>query len=73
MDIKLHFEKLTLVEEMLISPVQPLMSIYRLPGGQLVSRGYVANFSQNLDVLCKELPRIPADISVIILKKRWAM
>ncbi len=69
MDIKLHFEKLTMVEEMLISPVQPIMSIYRLPGGQLVSRGYVANFSQNLDVLCKELPRIPADISVIILKK----
>jgi hypothetical protein len=68
-DIKLHFEKLTMIEEIIIPPVQQIMSIYRLPGGRLVSRGCVANFSQNLDALCKGLPRIPSDISIIILKK----
>jgi hypothetical protein len=68
-DIKLHFEKLTMIEEIIIPPVQQIMSIYRLPGGRLVSRRCVANFSQNLDALCKGLPRIPSDISIIILKK----
>ncbi len=56
-DIKKEFEKLTMIEEMLISPILTVMSVFRLPGGQLLSRGYVANFSQDISQLCKLLPR----------------
>ncbi|MFN9906341.1 MAG: DUF6570 domain-containing protein, partial [bacterium] len=46
--VKKAFEDLTMVEEMLISPLLAIMSIFRLPGGQLVNRGFVANFSQDI-------------------------
>ncbi len=45
MNVKKAFEELTMVEEMLISPILPIMSVYRLPGGQMMSRGFVANFT----------------------------
>ncbi len=57
-DIKLLFEQLTMIEEMLISPIQAIMSVFRLSGGQLISRGYVANFSQNVNEVCQILPRL---------------
>ena len=46
--IKKLFEELSMIEEMLISPILTIMSIFRLPGGQLVSRCYVSNFSQDI-------------------------
>jgi hypothetical protein len=46
-DIRKQLEILTMIEEMLISAVYAVMSIFCLAGGQLVSRGYVANFSQD--------------------------
>ena len=55
---------------MLISPIQPIMSVFRFPGGQLVHKGFVANFSQNLGELCKVLPHLPENVSVIIIKKQ---
>jgi hypothetical protein len=35
-DIQIEFEKLTMVEEILISPILAIMSIYRLPNGALI-------------------------------------
>ena len=43
---------------MLISPVLTVMSVYRLKGGQLLSRGYVANFTQDIIQTCYDLPRL---------------
>ncbi len=57
-EIKKHIENITMIEEMLISPILAVMTICRLPGGQLISKGYVANFAQNLSPLCKTLPRL---------------
>ena len=54
---------------MLISPILTVMSVYRLPGGQLLSRGYVANFSQDVTQLCKTLPRLTSEIPLLIVKK----
>ena len=54
---------------MLISPILTVMSFYRWPGGQLLSRGYVANFSQDINQLCKTLPRLTKDIPLLIVKK----
>ena len=67
--IKKHFENLTMIEEMLISPILAVMSIFRLPGGQLLSRGYVANFSQDLSSILKSLPRKTSEIPILIVKK----
>ena len=45
------------------------MSVFRLPGGQLISRGYVANFTQDINELCATLPRLTSEIPVPIVKK----
>ena len=47
------FEKLTMVEEMLIAPVLAIMSIYRLPNGVLKQRGFVANFTHNVSEIAQ--------------------
>lgn len=67
--VKVQFEQLSMVEEMLISPILPVMSIYRLPNGSLVSRGYVANFGQDITPICRALPRLSASIPLIIVKE----
>ena len=68
--IKKAFEDLTMIEEMLISPLLAIMSVFRLPGGQLVSRGFVANFSQEIQPIVNVLPRVPKDLPLLILKKK---
>ena len=57
------------VEEMLISPILTVMSVFRLPGGHLLSRGHVANFSQDVSKVCSILPRLTSDIPILIVKK----
>ncbi|RNA27124.1 ATP-dependent DNA helicase PIF1, partial [Brachionus plicatilis] len=69
-DIKFQFENLTMIEEMLISPIIPVMSIIRLSSGALASRGFCANFNQNLNELITELPRLPKYLPILILKKK---
>jgi hypothetical protein len=69
-DIKEDLEKLTMVEEMLISPILAVMSIYRLPGGALINRGFCANFSQDLGEILTTLPRLPKDLPLLVLKKK---
>ena len=54
---------------MLISPILTVMSVFRLPGGQLLSRGYVANFSQDISVICNTLPRLTSELPILIVKK----
>ena len=59
-----------MIEEMLVAPVHPIMSVYRLPGGQLMSNGYIANFAQDVNQICKVLPHLPKDLPIIILSKK---
>ena len=68
--IKKNLESLTMIEEMLISPILSVMSVFRLPNGALISRGFIANFSQDIKELTKILPRLPKDLPIIILKKK---
>jgi hypothetical protein len=67
---KKSLEDLTMIEEMLVSPLLSIMSIFRLSGGQLISRGFVANFTQDIQPLVNVLPRLPKDLPILILKKR---
>ncbi|RMZ94620.1 ATP-dependent DNA helicase PIF1, partial [Brachionus plicatilis] len=58
-NIKKYFYELTMIEEMLISPVIPIMSVYRLNGGQFV----------NITSIVTSLPRLIKDIPILIVKK----
>ncbi len=59
-----------MIEEQLISPISAIMTVFRQPGGQLFNRGYCASFTKKLEPLCKILPRLTRDISLIIIEKK---
>lgn len=65
--IKQDLESMTLLEELLISPVVAIMQVFRLTTGQYLHRGYIANFTQNLTELCLNLPRMSNDLPLIII------
>ncbi len=69
-ELQLDFEQLTMIEEMFIAPIQPIMSVFRLPSGGLVHRGYCASFSQDIQPVCDQLPRLAEDVSLLIVKKK---
>ena len=54
---------------MLISSILTVMSVFRLPGGQLISREYVANFTHDINELCATLSRLTSEIPILIVKK----
>ncbi|RNA24395.1 ATP-dependent DNA helicase PIF1 [Brachionus plicatilis] len=68
-EIKKCFFDLTMIEEMLISPILPVMSVYRLAGGQYVSRGYVVNFNQDISGILFSLHRLVTELPLLIVKK----
>ena len=70
LNTRIHLENLTMIEEMLISPILAIMSIYRLPEGALINRGFCANFTQDIQPLCHILPRLTKDLPILILKKK---
>ena len=57
----------TQVEEMLISPVMPMMTIYRLPHGQIGYSGHVINLPHVNFV--NILPRSPKDMPILVVRK----
>ena len=61
---------LSQAEEMLISAVMPFMSIYRLPHGQFGYRGHVINLPQDIASFASSLPRLPAELDVILVRKQ---
>ncbi|RNA16317.1 ATP-dependent DNA helicase PIF1 [Brachionus plicatilis] len=69
-ETKKAFEDLTVVEEILISPILVIMSVNGLPGGALSSRGFCANFSQDIQAIVTLLPRLTQNIPLLILKKK---
>ena len=57
---------------MLISRVLPVMSIYRLLHGQYGYSGHILNLPQDVTTFVNTLPRCPADLDVIIVRKEGA-
>ena len=70
LQIQKDFEEMTQIEEMLISPIVPIMSVYRLSGGQLVNSGYCASFAQDVQPICDTLPKLASEISLIVIQKK---
>ena len=62
-------QELTQVEEMLISPVMPMMSVYRLPHGQLGYGGHVINLPQDVASFVSSLPRYPSNLDLVVIRK----
>ena len=70
---KIHpLQGLTQVEEMLISAVLPIMSLYRLPHGQYGYSGHVINLPQDIASFATSLPRLPSKLDVIVVRKEGA-
>lgn len=67
MPLELH--GLTQVEEMLISTVVPMMSLYRLSMGQYSYSGHIVNLSQNASSFVISLPRLASDIDIILVRE----
>ena len=66
------FQGLTQVEEMLISAVLPIMTLYRLPHGQYGYSGHVINLPQDISSFASSLPRLPSELDVIVVRKQGA-
>ena len=54
---------------MLISSVIPMMSMYRLPHGQLGYNGHLVNLPQHITTFVNSLPRHPNDLDIIIVRQ----
>ena len=67
-----ELQGLTQVEEMLISAVMPMMSLYRLPLGQYGYSGHVVNLPQDISSFVARLPRLSSDVDVILVRKEGA-
>ncbi|KAK3924474.1 ATP-dependent DNA helicase, partial [Frankliniella fusca] len=51
-----ELQGLSYVEELLISKIHPMISVYRLRGGQYAYNGNVINFRQDVATFCNQLP-----------------
>uniref|UniRef100_A0A1X7TDR9 DUF6570 domain-containing protein n=1 Tax=Amphimedon queenslandica TaxID=400682 RepID=A0A1X7TDR9_AMPQE len=54
---------------MLVSAITPVMSIYRLPHGQCDYSGHVINIPQDFKSFATRLPRLPAEINIVVVWK----
>ena len=67
-----NLQGLKQTEEMLISAVMPIMSIYKLPHGQYSCSGHVVNLPQDVVLLAQKLPRLPSNLDVLVVRKEGA-
>ncbi|CAG8816966.1 1521_t:CDS:2, partial [Cetraspora pellucida] len=67
-----ELQNLTDIEEMLIAQVFPVMSVYKLRGGQYGYRGNVINFPQNVQEFITRLPRHPSSLDVLVIFRQSA-
>ena len=69
----LSLQGLTPVEEMLISAILPVMTLYRLPHGQFGYSGHVINLPQDIASFAEKLPRTPHELDVVVIRKEGAV
>jgi energy-coupling factor transporter ATP-binding protein EcfA2 len=65
-----QLKNLTLIEQLLIAQVHPVLCVFRLKGGQYGYRGQVVNLPQNLDSFTTNLPRALNSLSSILIIQR---
>ena len=61
---------LSVVEEMLIAQIEPMMHIFRFPAGrQFEHRGHVLNLLQNVQSVLTLLPRTNSNLGMVIVRQ----
>ena len=70
--VPLELQGLTQVEEMLISSVMPIMSLYHLPHGQFGYSGHIVNLPQDIATFTDTLPRSPSQLDVLLVRRQGA-
>ena len=70
--VPLALQGLTQVEEMLISPVMPIISVYQLPLGQYGYSGHVINLPQDVASFVCSLPHVPSQLDVVVVRREGA-
>ncbi|KAL7297052.1 hypothetical protein TKK_0009478 [Trichogramma kaykai] len=69
-EIPAELQDLTYIEQMLISRVHPVVSLYRVNGGQYAYSGSVINFTQNIHEYIDTLPMNVEELTSTILFNR---
>ena len=59
---------LTVIEHAAISPIHPMLKIYRHRGGGTVLKGHAISIEQDVQELATVLPRLPNDLDIISLR-----
>lgn len=70
LDVQLHIQNLTTIEEKLLSPVISITSVIRLSTGGNVSCGYVANFRQDSVKFVKKISTKAYQLSCLIIRRK---
>lgn len=65
-----QLSNLTLVEQVLIARVHPVVSVFRIRGQQLGYSGHVVNFVQHIEQIATRLPQDPSSLRAILLLQR---
>ncbi|KAF8195724.1 hypothetical protein K438DRAFT_1587127, partial [Mycena galopus ATCC 62051] len=60
---------LTQIEEMIISPVHALVSLYQIRGGQFKYSGHCCNFARDTAIFHNKVPLLPEECDVIIMRR----
>ena len=63
-----HLPVLTMVEEMLIARVHPVMCFSRIKSVQYKYSGHIVNFMQNSPKIVSRLPSLPSELQILHLK-----
>ena len=64
-----QLQGLTQTEEMLIARCNTIMRVLHLKGGQLGYGGHVVNVAQDVTTFAATLPRLAADVPIIIIRR----
>ena len=64
------FTDLSMIEQLLIARIHPVVSVFRLRSGQLSYSGNVINFPQDVSTFAQTLPHAISDLKGIIIVRR---
>ncbi|KAF6161254.1 hypothetical protein GIB67_009141 [Kingdonia uniflora] len=68
--VPIELSRLTNLEQILIAPIHPMMSLYRFKGQQYKYSENVTNFEQDVNAIATSLPFKPSDVSTILIVNR---
>ncbi|KAK6987993.1 hypothetical protein R3P38DRAFT_2660964, partial [Favolaschia claudopus] len=69
-DVLDFLPKLTQIEEILISPVHALVSLYQIRGGQFKYSGHCCNFARDIATFHNRVPLLPEECDIIIMRRK---